>query len=320
MSLNPFTADPAVKERLDAEFAEKGAAITVAIEALIAGRQRDASDNLGGVIPKEEADSLVTWFDLSSIESLLLFLLPHAQKLARPPISGFTVGAVGLTAAGDVIMGGNLEFPGTHLGMTIHGEGFVFSRAFSRGSPVTIIATGEAHPCGHCRQFMSEFAATGDLLLIDPMGHRLRMSDLYPWPFDPAYLGETGAVPGTNYWPDLLIEGGGLDPELAARLLWAGKRSYAPYSKGPAAVVLTLADGNYLTGSTIESVAYNPTIGPLQAALIELFAHGFGFGDVVEATLAAHQGGAVDYAPATVDAIERLMPGVSFKFVRWARS
>ena len=35
-------------------------------------------------------------------------------------------------------------------------------------------------------------------MLIDPLGHRLTMAELYPWPFDPGYLGEPGYCGDTN--------------------------------------------------------------------------------------------------------------------------
>jgi len=125
----------------------------------------------------------------------------------------------------------------------VHGEGFVFARAFSRGTAVKTICIGEAHPCAHCRQFLSEFAASGDLTLIDPLGHRLTMADLYPWPFDPGYLGQTGIVAGRIYQPDLVLAPNDLPPSQAARLTALGRRAYVPYGKSPATILLIRSDG-----------------------------------------------------------------------------
>ena len=86
---------------------------------------------------------------------------------------------------GDLILGGNVEVPGVDLAQTLHGEGFVCVRAFARGTSVAALATGEARPCGHCRQTIAEFAFSRDLALIDLAGHALSMADLYPWPFEP---------------------------------------------------------------------------------------------------------------------------------------
>ena len=147
MSLNPFTADPAIRDRYPAVSTTAGAAIAAAIAAKLAARRRDVADNMGSVIPAAEWPRSIRAHGLAGVEELMLLALPAARKLALPPISGFFVGAIGLEAeTGNLILGGNLEFPRTHLGMTVHGEGFVFTRAYSRGTSIPTIAIGEAHP------------------------------------------------------------------------------------------------------------------------------------------------------------------------------
>ncbi len=320
MSHNPFTADATVKARLDAVVAERGEAMSIAIETILRGRLKQVEDNLGGVITGEEATSLCEWFELEGIEQLMLLVLRHAQKLARPPISKFEVGAVGLERdSGAIIVGGNVEFPGTLVGYTLHGEGFVATRAFSRGQELAKIAIGEAHPCAFCRQYLSEFATSRELVLIDPIGHRLTLAELYPWPFDPAYLGEGGAVPGTAPWPELTVEPNSLPAAVVMKLEATGRRAYAPYSKCPSAVVLGLSDGNLVAGANIESVAYNPSMAPLQAALVDLLAHGYDYRDIVEAALATPRGGFVDYAQSTAELLGRIAPDVRLQTVAWAR-
>lgn len=307
MSHNPFRRDPAIEQRIADLTPRCGEAIAETLRARLA--PQDPAANLGAVLERKEVDGLVERFGLHDVEELMLLALPAARDIARPPISGFFVGAVGLEAeTGNLVLGGNVEFPGTHLGFTVHGEGFVLARAFSRGTTVSRLAIGEAHPCAHCRQFLSEFAATKDMVLIDPLGHRLTMAELYPWPFDPDYLGETGAVPGRKAWS---LSAG--DERLRA----AGERAHTPYSKCPAAVVLTLSDGSEVSGSAIESVAFNPTMGPLQAALIELIAHGRSYGEIVSARLGTVSGGAVDFAASTRELLARVAPGIELEVVAW---
>lgn len=270
---------------------------------------QDPQDNRGGIVDKAEVERLIVHFGLAGVEELMLLALLAARQIARPPISDFHVGAVGLeTETGNLVLGGNVEFPGTHLGTTIHGEGFVFTRAFSRGTSIGIIAIGEAHPCAHCRQYLSEFTATRDLRLIDPLGHDLTMAQLYPWPFDPDYLGETGADPALKPWS--LSAGSTLLRE-------AGERAHTPYSKCPSAVVLTLRDGTQVRGSAIESVAFNPSMPPLQAALIDLLAHGRSYDEIVGAELGTVAAGAVDYSRATAELLARVAPGVSLDVIAW---
>jgi cytidine deaminase len=317
MSHNPFSADEGIRLRIESLEATAGAPVRVRIEALL-NATHGAVDNSGSVIAAEDVAALIKEFGLGGPEELMLLARKSAERIARPSISSFFVGAIGFEReTGNLIFGGNAEFPGTHLGTTIHGEGFVTTRAFSRGTSLAAIALGEAHPCGHCRQYISEFAAARDLLLIDPLGHRLRLSDVYPWPFDPAYLGETGAVAGTIYWPELEFTDAAAAGEVGAALLEAGKHSYAPYSKCPAAVVLTLRNSQRISGSAIESVAYNPTIGPLQAALIDLIAHGHDYADITAVALGTVADGPVTYAPSVVELLRTVAPSVSLSTIWW---
>ncbi len=298
MSVNPFRADPAVPLRLAGQDAER--LRDQALAALAPGL----------VLPAAEVARIVAEEGLAGPEDLMLHLVAAARAHARPPVSGFFVGAVGLLASGDVILGGNLEFPGTHLGMTVHGEGFVATRAMQLGQRLSAIALDEAHPCAHCRQFLSEFSGGPELWLIDPLGHRLRLSDLYPWPFDPAYLGQEGAVPGAETFPTLTSDG----PPLLTR---TGRRAWAPYSRCPGAVVLELRGGEAVAGASFESVAFNPTLPPLQAALIALLAGGGGYADIAHAHLGTVIGGAVDYSATTRATLSTLAPGAPLTIHGW---
>jgi cytidine deaminase len=294
-----------------------GAKVRAAVGEALAQTQRDVANNLGGVLLQADIERIDAEFGLSGDE-LMLLSLKQAEGFARPPVSNFYVGCVGREAeTGNLIFGGNLEFPGAHIGNTVHGEGFVFSRAFSRGTSVETIAIFEAHPCAHCRQFLSEFAATAKLTLIDPMGHRLRMAELYPWPFDPDYLGEKGIVAGELRQPGLGLVANELAPAAATKLIELGRRAYTPYGKAPAAILLMLRDGAMVGGAAIESVSFNPTISPLQAAMIDLNAHGYAMGDIVGAAMGATSGAAVDYVRHARDLLEAMAPGVELTVVEW---
>lgn len=317
MSSNPFAADPDVSKRLARLEHERGDDVRQAIGEALSRNSRDPIENIGGVLLGADAAAIARANGITPDE-LMLLALATAQDFARPPISDFHVGAVGREAGSDnLVFGGNLEFVGAHIGNTVHGEGFVFARAFSRGTTIETLAIGEAHPCAHCRQFLSEFAASAKLTLIDPLGHRLTLAQLYPWPFDPAYLGETGAVPGLVGWPDLTLPGDATPPGAAALLTGAVERAHAPYSKCPAAVALWLEDGRHVTGATIESVAFNPGLGPLQAALIDLYAHGYATADIEAAALGVLSGGAVDYVAGTAALLAAVAPGVPLTVHRW---
>eukprot|EP01052_Picozoa_sp_SAG31_P045326 SAG31_NODE_8229_length_1493_cov_1.564562_1_plen_235_part_00 len=64
----------------------------------------------------------------------------------------------------------------------------------------------------------------------------------------------------------------GLDPLLLAAAARACMNSHSPYSGIGAGVALGLAGGDFVTGSSLENVAFNPSLPPLQVALIALIA------------------------------------------------
>lgn len=314
MSLNPFSADPEIRSRQERLAQSIGTGLRGEILTLLSASARIPGSNHGAVLPKQQAGELIARYSLGGVEELMLLTLEPAKTLAQPPISSFFVGAVGLEReTGNLVLGGNMEFPGTHLGYSVHGEGFVFTRAASRSTTISHLAIGEAHPCAHCRQYLSEFTASRDLILIDPLGHRLTMAQLYPWPFDPDYLGEVGFVPGTVH--DRSLAANDLPPPIAAALLAAARRAHAPYSKSPGAVVLALQDGSLISGFAIESVAFNPTMGPLQAALINLSANGHTPDDIASAALATTLGGDVDYSASTTELLGKLAPAARLTIV-----
>lgn len=317
MSHNPFTADAELAARIESLEQSVGAGLSEAIAALAPFSPARIAHNSGGIIFRADAEALVSRFELRSIDELMRLLVPIARHAARPPISNFFVGAVGLEAeTGNLILGGNIEFSRTNLTYTVHGETCLAMRAFSRGTSLAVIALGEAHPCAHCRQFLSEFIWSRSLTLIDRIGHTLTLAQLYPWPFDPAYLGNEGAVPGRSD-EGLALAPHGLDPDLAAALLAAGRRAHAPYSKCPGAVVLRIKGGGIVAGASVESVAFNPSMGPVSAAMIDLFAHGLDPRDIDDATLAVRSGGAVDHAASAHEQLAALRRGLPLTVLDW---
>ncbi len=318
MSRNPFAADPSTKPRIEALEASIGDDLRVTIAKAAFQTPDRLGANLGGVVLEDDVAEIMDRFGLSEVDDVMLLGLGAARGIARPPISNYHVGAIGLEAeTGNLVLGGNVEFPGTHLGYTLHGETFVFTRAFNRGTSIRRIALREAHPCAHCRQYLSEFALGPALELIDPLGHRLRLEELYPWPFDSRYLGHQGISPGSINFPQLtpvgdVAKGGAMDV-----LMTTGRRAHAPYSRCPGAVVLDMADGNLIAGSSIENVAFNPTMGPMQAAIVELIAHGYGFGDISRATLGTVVKGAVDYSLGSRELLGAIAPNAALDIIDW---
>jgi cytidine deaminase len=268
------------------------------------------------VIPAVAVAGLMREAGVPTVEALMLTLLPEAQALARPVVSGFRVGAVGREwETGALILGANVEFPGAPLGDTIHAEQFLFSRAYHRGASLDLVAVS-ARPCGHCRQFMAEFAGRDRLTILDPDGSRLTLAQLLPWSFTPADLGEAGITPA----PGRALKSrddGSVPADLREALSAAGGRAYAPYSQAPAAVALKLDDGMIVSGAVIENAAYNPGLPPLQAALVNLVAAGRGYAAIRHAVIGCRPRAAVDYTASARRLLACIAPHARMDALDW---
>jgi cytidine deaminase len=268
------------------------------------------------VIPAAAVAGLMRGAGVQTVEALMLALLPDAQALARPVISGFRVGAVGREwETGSLILGANVEFPGAPLGDTIHAEQFLFSRAHHRGASLDLVAVS-ARPCGHCRQFMAEFGGRERLTILDPGGDRLTLGQLLPWSFTPADLGEAGIAPAPSRALKLRHDGS-VPADLREALGAAGGRAYAPYSRAPAAVALKLDDGMIVSGAGIENAAYNPGLPPLQAALINLVAAGREYAAIRHAVIGCQPKAAVDQAASARRLLACIAPHARMDALDW---
>ena len=91
-----------------------------------------------------------------------------------------------------------------------------------------------------------------------------------------------------------------------------------PYSGEPAAVVLRLGDGRLVDGVVLESVAFNPTIGPLQDALVGVVAAGAPFDAIREAWLATVRAPRVGHEAPARDLLAAVAPRASIHATYWA--
>lgn len=228
-------------------------------------------------------------------DALLLALVEPCRAAAAPPVSGYRVGAAALGASGRAYLGVNLEFPGTPLNTAVHAEQFAVTLARRAAERTLQALATSAPPCGHCRQWLYELPLAGQLRCLTastaaPLAH------LLPAAFGPQDLlpGGTPLLLGARHngmqfsapvraqverWrasasPELLSL-----HEAAYAALAAANAAHAPYSACPSgcAVVSVRPDGGpggVHAGGTAESAAFNPSISPLQAALVAACADG----------------------------------------------
>jgi cytidine deaminase len=239
-----------------------------------------------------------------TIDELMLALIPEAQKFALPAISKFFVGAVALGTSGSLYFGANYEFVGEALSFTVHGEQAATANAIAHGEVGMQMLAVSAAPCGYCRQFLYELTTASTLLVLLPKTPPAFLTSLIPDAFGPADLNVTAALMSPQSHG--LTVSGAHDPVVQAALE-AANASYAPYTFDYAGVALKSRDGSIFTGSVAENAAFNPSMSPLEAAVVSLvISGGKSYGDIVDAVLVEMAGSKASQAAATRAVLEAI--------------
>ena len=205
------------------------------------------------------------------IELLLRDLVPLAQTYSHAPISNFHVGSVALASSGAIYLGANIEFERQSLSQTVHAEQAVITNVWLNGETQIEKLAVSATPCGHCRQFINELAQAQQLQILLPLQPSISFSSLLPLSFGPDDLGVSDRLMqsqrnNVNYYDNSNNDYPTNDPLLDSALN-ATKNSFSPYSKSPSGVAIETDNGIY-SGQYAENCAYNPSLSPMQSALI----------------------------------------------------
>ena len=95
----------------------------------------------------------------------------------------------------------------------------------------------------------------------------------------------------------------------AMKAFAAANASYAPYSLCPSGVAIVTESGEIYSGGYIESAAYNPSLSPLQACLVEAVCNGMrSWKAVTHVFLAERPDGLVSQEGVIESALERIAP------------
>jgi cytidine deaminase len=129
----------------------------------------------------------------ATIEQLILAARAVRER-AYAPFSKFKVGVAIEDEGGAIYTGCNVE--NATYGLTMCAERVAVFKAISEGASklvrVAVVADTEklTPPCGACRQILWEFCGDADLILANLAGasERLRMSQIFPRPFDGSFL------------------------------------------------------------------------------------------------------------------------------------
>ncbi|KAL3535630.1 hypothetical protein ACH5RR_004091 [Cinchona calisaya] len=304
------------------------------------------------VLSASEAESMAQSLGLPSVLHLLPALVQPAQNLARPPISNYHVGAVGLGSDGRVFVGVNLEFPGLPLNQSVHAEQFLLNNLAVHGCPRLLALAVSAAPCGHCRQFFQELRQPSSLQILITSEHPHQnlpfkpLSEFLSNPFGPfdlldkesplllephnnnLYLKSqknhenlrNGYPKKSDLDENLENSRNGFCEELGKNeallrkeALEAANNSHAPYSGCPSGVAVMDCEGKVYRGSYVESAAYNPSLGPVQAALAAYIAGGGGgYEKIVAAALVEKEGAEVSQEDTARLLIKKVSPKCEF--------
>lgn len=262
-----------------------------------------------GQIPASALNGLVR-SEGKDVGAVMLSLLPLARTFSRPPISNYHVGAIVRGASGSLYPGANLEIPGHSLGFSVHGEQAALSNAYMHSEQGVLAIAVTAAPCGHCRQFMKEVSPDSAIEILVEGKPPAKLSSLLPMAFGPDDLGfKHGAFPIEE--KNLVITNSADDVTRAA--LDAARHSYAPYSGSPSGVAIATKSGRIHKGSYIENAAFNPSLSPLQVALVQLILAGEEFSGVLRTVLVEDSAAKISQESVTRATLSALAPGVSLQ-------
>ena len=201
------------------------------------------------------------------------------------PISNYRCYAVLLGETGSIYLGLNVEIPGTAEATTLHAEQFasLLSAGVGGGGSrlnetglISLAQRGTGAPCGHCRQWLAEFADAPKLVLLGTAGTARPMSAIFVDSFGPLALNNTCPLLSTD--PRCVRARAVREPSLADPLSRAAVKaalaSYSPYAKRRSGVALRTSGNKIYASGIFESVALNPSVQPVVAALVDLIVRG----------------------------------------------
>lgn len=268
------------------------------------------ADDFDATLSAQQFEQLLSATSLSDKE-LRVALLPFAAAYSYAPISEFYVGAIVRGLSGRLYFGANMEFFGVQLGQTVHAEQSAISHAWMKGEHGVKDITINFSPCGHCRQFMNELSTAKELKVQLPERDEKSLHEYLPEAFGPADLGiESGLMAEVKHQfvcddEDALIQ----------QAVEAMNMSHAPYTNNLSGLALELANGRVFKGAYAENAAFNPSLPPLQVALIQVLLAGETFDSIKAAALVENSKGEISHLADTQSTLEALNPDIPVSFV-----
>ncbi|AJR08581.1 cytidine deaminase [Photobacterium gaetbulicola] len=268
------------------------------------------AENFDATLSPEVFAQLMSKTNMTDSE-LRVALLPLAAAYSVAPISNFYVGAIVRGQSGTLYFGANMEFVGACLSQTIHAEQSAISHAWVKGETGISDITINYSPCGHCRQFMNELTTAKELVVQLPERAAKSLQEYLPESFGPADLNITDAL--------LAKVDNGVTTEATEALVQlacqAANRAHAPYTKNFSGVALKAKDGKTFIGMYAENAAFNPSLPPLQVALVNMNMAGYSLADIEEAALVEKADSTISHLSDTQTTLEALNPDIPLSYV-----
>lgn len=239
--------------------------------------------------------------------ALRLALLPLAAAYAVTPISRFNVGAIVRGEDGTLYLGANIELTGVQLGQTVHAEQSAISYAWTKGATRLTDITINYSPCGHCRQFMNELNGAEDLVIQLPKSDAKSLHAYLPEAFGPADLGIEARLLADQTQG---LTADDIDDPLLKQALEAANISHAPYSGNYSGVAIETSDGRVFKGMYAENAAFNPSLPPLQVALIAANMAGYSWDKIASVALAEVVNSTVSHLADTQASLDAINPDI----------
>jgi cytidine deaminase len=243
-----------------------------------------------------------------TVDVVMTDLLPVARMFARPPLSNYHVGAVARGRSGALYVGANLEFHGNALNQTVHAEQSALANAFAhRDTGIDAIAVTAA-PCGHCRQFLNEIEGASKIKVILAGQPMRALGDLLPAAFGPQDLGmKEGLFSSTPARLHLTHKS---EDEVVLAALDAASHAYAPYTNSLAGCAVRTRSGRTFAGSYLENAAFNPSLSPMQSALVNLVVAGEQFAAMTRVVLVEQKSAMISQRPSAEVVLHSIAPGI----------
>lgn len=267
------------------------------------------SPSFSATISASQFEELLVRSEMQDNE-LRLALLPLAASYSYAPISEFFVGAIARGLSGDLYFGANMEFSGAQMGQTVHAEQSAISHAWMKGEVGIKDITINFSPCGHCRQFMNELSTANELMIQLPKRDEMTLQQYLPESFGPSDLGIKVGLMAEESHQFTISE----KEELLVHALTALNRSHAPYSGDFSGVAIQSYNGRIFKGSYAENAAFNPSLPPLQVALVQMQMGNESFSGIQNVALVETANGKISHLADTQATLDVINPDIPLSY------